>query len=404
MPGKKLFATVCLFAVAAVAVHLNAQAAGGAATQAIPEVAQALDFARASKKAGRTNDALDTVAAVLKRYPASTDAATFQVETLLELDQYDEANKAYDAYAAAAKRQDLALLSEIARADLVRTVKTKADQKILVAHALERLARQGDAEALRALRGAAVATSAVNPESLAPVIALARLKEPAGEARLTEILGASVPTDRAQAIQAMAEADVRGQIPRVVLLLGDADINVRNAAAIALGKLQARQAIPQLKNAFDNDVGAVKMFAAVSLKQLGDPSADKFLDTLLNGEIAEIRIIAAGAYRFATTSSPAWKKAVRELMAGPNEVHQLQAAELLASVDVPAARSALTSALASPNPLLRAGAAKILEARPELADPNLARRVLGDSAPAVRIHGAGLVWALAQRGKTPPGR
>jgi len=399
MTTRTVLLAGALIALGASRVDLAAQTAAAAAPQATPEVTQALDFARASKAAGRTTDGLDAIAAVLKKYPASTDAATFQVETLLELERYDDASKAYDAYATALKRQDLALLSKIARADLVRTVKTRADQKILVAQALERLARQGDAEALRALRGAAASTSAVTPESLAPVIALARLKDKAGETRLAEILGSSTGTERAQAIQAITEADLRSLGPKVLALVTDGDVNVRNAAAIALGRLQVKQAIPPLKSAFDTDVGTVKMFAAVSLKQLGDPSADKFLDTLLNGQIAEIRVIAAGAYEFATTKSPGWEKAVRELMGGANPVHRLRAAELLARLDAPAAKTMLTSALADANPLMRSGAARILEARPELADPAQARRVLADQAPAVRIHGAGLVLALAQRSK-----
>jgi HEAT repeat protein len=177
----------------------------------------------------------------------------------------------------------------------------------------------------------------------------------------------------------------------VIPLLGDPDINVRNAAAVTLGLLQDTQAVPALRNAFQNDqAGAVKMFAAVSLKQLGDPAADTFLEGLLNGQIAEIRVIAAGAWQFAKSRTPAWEKAVRALLGSANDLHRVTAAELLACCDRVAARNVLTSALGSPNPLLRVAAARALEARPELTDPALVRRLLGDPADGVRTSGAGL--------------
>jgi hypothetical protein len=46
------------------------------------EVTQALESARTAKAAGRTTEALDGVAAVLKKYPGSADASRFQIETL----------------------------------------------------------------------------------------------------------------------------------------------------------------------------------------------------------------------------------------------------------------------------------------------------------------------------------
>ncbi len=362
------------------------------------EVTQALESARAAKAAGRTNEALDAVAAVLKKSPGSADASRFQIETLLEVDRHAEALKVYDAYAATQPKPDRAMLGTLAGADLRRMARLRQNVPVLYAQVLERLARSGDANAIPALRQVAGSTSVISPESLAPVIALARLKDPAGENRLAEMLTSSVSTARAQVVQAIAQGDVRSQAPRLIPLLSDPDINVRNAVAIALGLLQAKQAVPELRNAYENDqAGAVKMFAAVSLKQLGDTTADSFLEGLLKGQIAEIQVIAAGAWQFATSKSPVWEKAVRTLLASPNDLHRVRAAELLAGVDPAAARNILTSAVASPNPLLRSAAAKALESRPELADFALARRLMGDAAEGVRVHGSGLALVLAKR-------
>lgn len=364
-----------------------------------PEVTQALEFARASKQAGRPNDAIDALAAVLKKFPGSADASRLQIETLFEVDRQAEALKVYDAYAAAQPKADPAVLGALARSDLRRTARVRSSQPQSLVRALERLAREGDADALQGLRQAADATSVISPDSLAPVIALARVKDPAGETRLVQMLGTSAPLERAQVVQAIGQAALRSQAPRVLALLGDPDLNVRNAAAVALGLLQDKQAVPQLRNAFQNDeAGSVKLFAAVALRQLGDASADTFLEDRLKGQIAELQVIAAGAWQFATSRSPVWEKAVRTLLGSANELHRLKAAELLACCDRVAARNVLTSALASPNPLLRAAAAAALEARPELADLALARRLLGDAAESVRIHGAGLALTISRSG------
>ena len=369
--------------------------------QAGSDLAQSIESAKALKAAGKPAEAVGAMTAVLKRYPTSADAATFQVETLVELDRLEEALKTYDTYVTALKKPDAVVLARLGRADLARTVKSaRADQLIVRARALERLARQGDAEALTALRQQAGATSVVSPESLAPVIALARLKDAAGETRLGQMLNSSEPNARAQVIQAIGEGNVRTQGARLIPFLTDADLNIRNATAVTLGLIQVKAAIPQLRYAFENDAaGSVKMFAAVALKQVGDSSADAFLGDLLTKGHPEVQLIVAGAWQFSTVKTPAWDKAARALLASPNDVHRLRAAEMMAAVDPAAARGVLTSAVASPNPLLRSGAARVYESRPELGDPVIARRLLGDASPAVRLHGAGLAHALTTRAK-----
>ena len=373
------------------------------------EVTKALETARAAKAGKRIDEAINAMAVVLKKYPGNQEAAAFQVATFAEQERLTEALGTYDAFVTARKRQDAGLLAPIARADLRRTAFTQRDQPILVARALERQARDGDAVALRTLRQLSSSVGTVSPATIAPVIALVRLKDPAGEAALANIMRSGQPLERAQAMQALTEADVRaadvrGLVPRVIELLADPDVNVRSAAATALGTLQAKEAIPQLKAAFDKDTPAVKMFAAVALRRLGDTSVDPFLANILNGQIAELRVIVAGAYATSTSKNPQWDKAVRTLMGGPNEQIRLQAAELLVCCDLVAARSFLTSALSNPNPLMRAGAAKALEARKDLASLEIARRLLGDATESVRIHGAGLALAFARDNAPARGR
>lgn len=395
-------ARVALFSAVLGGAVSTGLAVSAHARQAVPpspqaaEVAQAIQSARVFRDAGLTNEALNAMAGVLKKYPANADAARFQIETLVARERVEDGLTVYDGYVAARKSPDPAALGTLARGDLRRTVRTHADQPALMAQALERLARDGDAEALRVLKQVSASSGASSLDELGPTIGLARLKAPEAEAKLALALAQSQGLVRAQVIQAIRDADARSLALKVADTLADPDPNVRNAAAVALGLLQDKTAAPALQAAFDSGAGAVKMFAAVALKQLGQNSADTFLAGLLNGQIAELRVIAADAYRFSTTKSPQWDKAVRELMSGPNDQHKLQAAEMLTCCDMPAARSLLTSALASPNPLMRAGAAKIFEARKELADPAIARRVMGDAVPGVRAYGSGLALVLAK--------
>jgi len=365
------------------------------------EVAKVIDAARAARSSGQAFEALNMVAAILKRDPANSAAAGFTIQTMVEQRRVDDALLTYDAYVAARKRPDAPLLAVIGRADLDRIWQTRSEQPMLVADALERLARDGDPAALAALKQASSSSQGVSPEALAPLISLARIKDGEGIAKLAQLLGNPTPELKAQVIQAIGAADVRSLNPQLIAALDDASPMVRNAAAVALGQLQAKEAVPRLQTAFDNDAPAVKMFAAVALKQLGSSSADTFLSGLLNGQIAELRVIAAGAYKTATSRTVEWNRAVRELLASPNEQHRLQAAEMLACCDAAAARTSLISALASPNPLLRRGAAKILESKRELGDAAVARRILGDTLDPIRIYGAGLAMLYAKDPATP---
>src|SRR5262245_27733394 len=100
-------------------------ATGVPQTPAGPDVARAVESAKALKAAGKSAEAATALASVLKQSPTNTEAATLQVETLVELDRFDEALKTYDAYAAALKKPDLAVLNRLGRADLARTVRSR---------------------------------------------------------------------------------------------------------------------------------------------------------------------------------------------------------------------------------------------------------------------------------------
>jgi len=360
--------------------------------------ASELAAARGILAAGRLEEALERIDGVLKRDPVNREAVAVKVTALLGPGRFADALGAYDAYAAAANRQDTALLAEIGRADLKHIIRQPPDTPTLAA-ALERLARDGDGEARDALRRASA--GAASRDAVALNVGLARLGEQDAVRRLGDLLdSASTPIARAEVIRALQDAGIRSLAPKVAALLTDGEPLVRSAAALAVGALQFADAVPRLEVIFKEDAHIVRMHAAVALKRLGRNTADVYLAQMLGNETAEVRLIAAEAYQTAKTTQ--WVPWVRTVLSDRNDLNRLRAAELLACCDQPAARSALSAMLKSDNPFLRGDAARILEGT-GLADASMARRMLGDSLASVRLHGAGV--ALTLDGRRPqPGR
>jgi HEAT repeat protein len=89
-----------------------------------------------------------------------------------------------------------------------------------------------------------------------------------------------------QALASMAtleESDPEA-VQRAQKALHDKDLFVRRSAAIALGELQAKSSIPELKAALDDDSLEVSFAAAKALTQLGDTAGRDVLIQVLEGE------------------------------------------------------------------------------------------------------------------------
>ena len=395
---KVVVLAVCVIALAAVPTAARLPQQPVPAAEAA-EVAKAIEGARVFRDAGMLVEASNAMAAVLKKYPANTAAVRFHIDTLLAQSHFDDSLIAYDAYVKARQRPDAVALAAIGRSDLKHTAQVRSDKPATMALALERLARDGDTGALQTLRQMAAGAPSSSLQDLTPVISLSRLNDSEAQAALGRMLAQAPSEKKPLIIQAMQEGNARSQGPAIRAAFGDSDQNVRNRAALALGSLQVREAMPDLQAAVDSageKDGATKMFAAIALKQLGQSNVDKFVESLLDSPIPQIRVYAARAYLFSTTKTPQWDKAVRALMSGADEQQRLDAAEMLACCDMPAARSLLNSALASPNPIVRQTAGKIFESRKDLADLIVARRLLGDSLDGVRLYGAGIALTLAK--------
>ena len=175
--------------------------------------------------------------------------------------------------------------------------------------------------------------------------------------------------------------------------------SVQALAAGALGRLEYRPALPQLRTLLQSEQPAVRMYAAIAVKRLGDPSGDAGVAAMLQSPIPQLRLMAAEAYQ--TSATTQWVAPVRELLSDQSETTRLRAAEMLACCDKVTARAALVTMLDSA--IVRLEAARILEDK-ALADPPLIRRLLGDADPWVRMYGAGAALDAASVASAAPKR
>ena len=330
------------------------------------------------------------------RQVPNRETAGVQIAAALQQENYDRALAAYDSYVAASAKPDPALLVQIAKADLNRIVRLNKSQRIVTISALERLARAGDSTAMQALTRQAAEATPMSAEDVALTSALVRLGDRAAIEKLGKLLAASSDR-RGDAIRVIQDTGARSLAPQVAQYLGDPQPQVRCAAALAVGVLQYADAIPRLQEIFTTDEQIVRLYAATALKRLGQTSANAYLLNILQTGAPEVRLIAAEAYQSAATTQ--WIQYVTDLLNDPNEINRLRAAEVIACCNPGMARGPLVSAVGSENPSLRADAARILETK-NLADVRLARRLLGDSADAVRVYGAGAALHAA----APPPR
>jgi len=103
---------------------------------------------------------------------------------------------------------------------------------------------------------------------------------------LNHALADGNPVKRGQALTALGL--IGSTAPHVVDLLEagltDKDATVRQTAAVVMGDIGAKQAIPMLKKALDDDSGEVSFAAARSLWLMGDQSGREVFWAVLAGD------------------------------------------------------------------------------------------------------------------------
>jgi hypothetical protein len=323
---------------------------------------------------------------------STRDTAAAKIAAALANKSTTEALAAYDAYVAASKRPDLELLRPIARFEL--ELGAQSSEASIAAEAQEQLARAGDADTVAAMKRAATSDSTASQQAMTTLMSLARAGDRDAQARLAASLRGANDILKVQIVQILQNANARAQAPAVAALLDDPAPNVRGMAAVAVGVLGYRDAIPKLRVLADSDAGSVKVFASVALARLNDASSDPVVANLLRSEVPEMRLLAGEALQ--GSKNKQWMTAVKELRNDRNPVNAVRAAEIIACCDPDWSKGVLIDALTNPMALMRFEAARALD-KTGLVDARTARRMLGDNSQVVRIYGAGALSGLKAR-------
>jgi HEAT repeat protein len=237
----------------------------------------------------------------------------------------------------------------------------------------------------------------LTPEGLSADAALARLGDAAAAARIARMASSEAVRDKSVVAAALQQAGAKRYAYALVPLLRDASPVTRMAAASAVAALGYGEAISALRPLLTDPFGPVRTAAAVALRQLGDRSGDKVLADGARGTAPDQPIVAMEAAGAAPGEETV--AAVTSLLAHKDPLVRLRAAEVLgrAGLARPACRAALEDLLASADAGIRQEAARVFELLPA-GDPQVARRLLRDPNPWVRLYAAGTLEPPPQSG------
>ena len=304
--------------------------------------------------------------------PTSVAAVTLAVEIDIARGRALAGLDVYERWLAARKVDAPYVLRRIALAHLRWTAQQPQGPRL---EALRALVADGDEQAsAELLKGAAAGAPAE-----------ARVLAAMGDPRGVEILIGQLQVPgggKASIIEALAASRSRLAVAPLIGLLTDVREDHRAAAATALGRLGATDAIPALKPLLADPVLPVRSAAAAALYRLEDYSGIDLLDQLLASEHSMVRLNAAEA--MAARPNAAWMSVVRALADDPDTSVQLGAARLLAPYDPELASRILQRLRSAENPAIReeAGRAFVEQLAADFA--SLRRYLRTDAITAVR--------------------
>ena len=226
----------------------------------------------------------------------------------------------------------------------------------------------------------------------------AEVEGDAARQRAWDVLDKSLQGGIFQSQEALAAiASIRqpdaSAVKRCIAALRDKHPQVRQYAALALGELKSKDAIPYLQSALD-DTGEVAFAAAKALMDLGDSSGEEVIIAIIAGERRDTPGILQNAVRDA-----------RSKLRHPRDLLLMGAATASGSVFPPAAMGLEavtdTAQLHGSGTPGRASAAAYLA---EDSDPHaipLLEWALGDDNHLVRLEAAMALGARAGRASVP---
>ena len=286
---------------------------------------------------------------------------------------------AYDQWVSGRPVEHFYALRRIARAILFDALSSSANIRLKLDVA-DALGRDGDPDvALWVQHMAAEQAAKAQPDT--------RTLAAVGEPRAVAELAANLQNDPrpVDAITALGHSRNPSAVAPLLSMLNSPRVEVRAAAASALGDLGVESVVPQLRRLLKDQQLLPRMAAAGSLIRLGDPSAMTQIYEWFQSDVADVRLKAA-EYS-AVNPDATWQAHVRQLLQDPDPMVRIGAARLLGKHDPGAAMWALQSLTNDENLAIREEAQRVL---PEAIGGDFAelRRYLRSADTDTRVRAA----------------
>jgi HEAT repeat protein len=335
---------------------------------------------------GDAGQAAQHAAKILVTYPRSIAGLTLLVEAEIVRAGPLVALDAYERWLGNRKIEDGYVIRTVARAMLRELIKSSDAGARL--EALKALAADGDDEALGLLKQPA------DGGRLPEMFALAAIGEERSVRGLIAQLGTGIGSRR-PIIEALGRSRNPLAIPPLTKLLTDESLDLRSAAATALGRLGAKETVSAMVPLLmDSQPFPVRFSAAGALHRLGDPRGTAFLRKNLSSDHEMVRGQAAEELA-AVAEDTSWVPVAKQLIASPDPEMRLLAARLIAPQDEAQARAVFENLMTEQNPAIREAAGHALVNATTSDFASLRRRLRGD--PVGRALAAGRVLELTKR-------
>jgi hypothetical protein len=371
------------------------QARPGTNLVAVPEETALVAQGWAALGSGDAAAAAGKAQQVLAKYPQSVGGLALAVEAAIAGRGALAGLTAYESWLGVRKVEDPYVIRRVAMA-VLREISSGSDRARLLG--LKALAAEGDPDAMARLADA----NAKGQQAEMQV--MAELGDPKAVAALVKRLEtAPTPGSKQNLIAALAGTKSKAAVPVLMKTLDDKDQQVVAAAADALGKLNAREAIPRLRPLVDEGHFAGQRWAAArSLALMGDAGGVPFLREMLAyknddappGEADMMQISAAEALA-PLGPNPDWIETARRIAGSPNPQARIVAAKIIAAYDQALAKETLDGLLQHPNVAIQQEAAEIFASR-VAGDFLTLRRLLWSQDLTSRAMAAGRIAELTR--------
>jgi hypothetical protein len=346
---QRIFAVASIVGLVAAASPVTAQDVPGAVSRA-----EATAFAEGWTALARGDLAVASSVAtqVLRDYPRNPGALALAIDVGVAAQGWRGGLDVYDQWIAGRSVEHFYGLRRVARAVLFDALASSANIRLRLDVA-DALARDGDPEVVAWTARLAQPSPGGTPADTRTLTA-------AGDQKAAAALAASLANDPrpVDSIVALGRSRNAAMAAPLVSMLNSQRAEVRAAAASALGDLDARNAVPQLRQILKDPQLLPRMAAAGSLMRMGDSSATTLFYEWFRSEVADVRLKAAEYTSF--NADTTWQANVRQLLQDNDPMVRIGAARLLGKHDPGAAMWALRPLTNDENIAIREEAQRVL--------------------------------------------